>query len=94
MNYAVTFDIPVSVAIITFDGITEGGGCCALCFDMAGCILFWLNSSGQCVLNIATGNAEGNITPRCPLGTVSTSVAPPVAGLSPAGLGPCTTPYN
>ena len=53
-----------------------------------------LNSSSQCVLNIATGNAEGNITPRCPLGTVSTSVTPPVAGLSPVGLGPFTTPYN
>jgi hypothetical protein len=86
--------LPVSWSLVTYDSITDGGGCCALCFKSSGCILWTLNNSGECVIYIVTGDTWNDITNLCPLGTINATVSSALAGANGVGIGPCTTVDN
>lgn len=68
-----------------YPSITTTAGCCAECYSVPGCFLYFLNGSGQCSLYVTNAGSAPDESAQCPNGIVGELVSSGSAyGLSAA----------
>lgn len=53
-----------------YSSITTNADCCAECYSVPGCFLYYLNSSGQCGLYVTNAGSAPDESAECPNGIV------------------------